>query len=564
MVSQIAIGRFVVRNPVPRSSIPEVASSSGCVTTARKSKNAPDLLSVIPLLFNGKLKIEEYHIISFGQLKGKKMNAKNSSDKFGSLRTGLTFDDVLLVPKYSDVKSRKETVTTTRLIKNIDLSIPIISANMDTVTESDMAIAMAREGGIGIIHRFMSLEEQVAQVSKVKRTESILIENPYTLNESATLSDVRKMMDDRSVGGILIVSKDGKLKGIVTTRDIRFHEDEDAKVTEIMTKRKELTVAPKKTTIEEAREIMERTKIEKLPLVDREDRLSGLITAKDILKRKRFPNATKDSKGRLRVGAAIGVKGDFLDRAKELEKVNVDVLVLDIAHGHSLYAVDAIRNIKKALDVPLIAGNVATQEGTLDLIRAGADAIKVGVGSGSICITRIVTGSGVPQLTALDDCAKVAKQNGVTLIADGGIRNSGDITKALVAGADSVMIGSLLAGTDESPGEIVYRGNYRYKVTRGMASAAARKDQLARKNSGKLAVDVAETDLTDYVPEGVEAIVPYKGSAVNVVRQLVGGLRSGLSYCGAGNLNELRKNGEFIRITEVGLKESLPHDVKEL
>ena len=271
-----------------------------------------------------------------------------------------------------------------------------------------------------------------------------------------------------------------KLKGIVTTRDIRFHEDGDTKVTEVMTKRKDLVVAPKKTTIEDAREIMEKTKIEKLPLVDREDRLSGLITAKDILKRKQYPNATKDSKGRLRVGAAIGVKGDFLERAREFEKVEVDVLVLDIAHGHSLHAIEAIRKIKKTLDIPLIAGNVATKEGTLDLIKAGADSVKVGVGSGSICITRIVTGSGVPQLTALVDCAQVAREYGVTLIADGGIRNSGDITKALVAGADTVMVGSLLAGTDESPGEIVYRGNFRYKVTRGMASMSARKEQLAK------------------------------------------------------------------------------------
>ncbi|HVB11633.1 MAG TPA: IMP dehydrogenase [Nitrososphaerales archaeon] len=472
----------------------------------------------------------------------------------------MTFDDVLLVPKYSKVDSRKDTVTSTRLAENIELSIPIISANMDTVTESDMAVAMAREGGIGIIQRFMSLEEQAAQVSKVKRTESILIENPYTLNESSTVSEVNRLMDERNVGGILIVSTDGKLRGIVTTRDMRFQDDDDTKVTEMMTKRKDLIVAPKRTTIEEALKIMEKTKIEKLPLVDRQDRLSGLITAKDILKRKQYPNATKDSKGRLRVGAAIGVKGDFLERARALEKVEVDVLVLDIAHGHSLHAIEAIRKIKKNLDIPLIAGNVATQQGTLDLIKAGADSIKVGVGSGSICITRIVTGSGVPQLTALVDCAQMTSEYGVTLIADGGIRNSGDITKALVAGADTVMVGSLLAGTDESPGEIVYRGNYRYKVTRGMASMAARKDQLARSSK----INVGNQEIDDYVPEGVEAIVPYKGSAVNVVRQLVGGLRSGLSYCGASNLQELRKNGEFVRITEVGLKESMPHDVKEL
>lgn len=485
------------------------------------------------------------------------MSEKKS--KLEGLRTGLTFDDVLLVPKFSKIRSRKDTVTTTRLVGDIELSIPIVSANMDTVTESEMAITMAKEGGMGIIHRFMGLEEQTLQVSRVKRTESILIENPYTLTESATIADVKHLMNERNVGGILIVSKNGTLKGIVTTRDIRFQEEGSVNVSEVMTKRKDLTVAPKKTTIEEALKIMEKTRIEKLPLVDRQDRLSGLITAKDILKRKQFPNATKDYKGRLRVGAAIGVKGDFIERAKGLEKVGTDVLVLDIAHGHSQHAIEAIRKIKKAVDVPLIAGNVATKDGVLDLIRAGADSIKVGVGSGSICITRVVTGSGVPQLTALDDCSKISREHGVTLIADGGIRNSGDITKALVAGADTVMVGSLLAGTDESPGEIVYRGNYRYKITRGMASAAARKDQISR--AGK---EILEADLSDYVPEGVEAIVPYKGSAVNVVRQLVGGLRSGLSYCGASNLKELRNNGEFIRITDVGLKESLPHDVKEL
>jgi len=304
---------------------------------------------------------------------------------------------------------------------------------------------------------------------------------------------------------------------------------------------------------------MQKTKIEKLPLVDSEDRLKALVTAKDILKRRLFPNSTKDSKGRLRVGAAIGVHGDFLERAKKLFEAQADVLVLDIAHGHSLHAIDAIKKIKKELpEVDLIAGNVATKEGAHDLIKAGADSIKVGVGSGSICITRIITGSGVPQLTAIMDCNKVAKDSGVTLIADGGIRNSGDITKALVAGADTVMVGSLLAGTDESPGEIVFRGDQRYKVTRGMASLTAKRDRLLREKSEQQG---SEEDLADYVPEGVEGIVPYRGGAVNVVRQLVGGLRSGMSYCGARNLEELRKRGKFIRITEVGLAESKPHDV---
>jgi len=485
------------------------------------------------------------------------LNQKN----LDNIRTGLTFDDVLLVPKYSEILSRKDAITRSALTKGIEMNIPIISANMDTVTEWEMAVAMAREGGIGIIHRFMELSEQVEQVKRVKRTESIVIESPYTLGPDAKVSDVRGLMSEKNVGGILIVDDDKKLKGIVTTRDLRFEDDPDLPVTKVMTGRAKLVVAPwKKTSIEKARDIMQDTKVEKLPLVDSDDRLRGLVTAKDILKRKQFPNATKDAKGRLRVGAAIGVKGDYLDRAKALEEAEVDVLVLDIAHGHSLHALEAIRRIKKILgrSIELIAGNVATRDGALDLIKAGADSIKVGVGSGSICITRIVTGSGVPQLTAISDCSKVTRDYGITCIADGGIRNSGDMTKALVAGADTVMVGSLLAGTDESPGEIVFRGNHRYKLTRGMASASARRDQLAHTQTS------AHEDLSDYVPEGVEAIVPYKGSAISVIRQLAGGLRSGLSYCGARNLKELRENSEFIRITEVGLAESKPHDVEQL
>ncbi|MGI0084444.1 MAG: IMP dehydrogenase, partial [Nitrososphaerales archaeon] len=467
-----------------------------------------------------------------------------------------------LIPRYSKVVSRQGADTSTRLTKKIELRIPMISANMDTVTEAEMAVAIAREGGIGIVHRFMSLEEQVAQVRKVKRMESIVIESPYSLGTSAKISDVKDLMREKNVGGILIIDDGGVLQGIVTTRDLRFSEDLGTAVTEVMTKRSDLVVARwGKTSIDQARKIMEDTKIEKLPLVDSQGRLKGLVTAKDILKRKEFPNATKDSKGRLRVGAAIGVRGDFLDRAKSLAKADVDVLVLDIAHGHSLHSMDAIKKIKRSLpDVELVAGNVATKEGAKDLIRAGADSIKVGVGSGSICITRIVTGSGVPQLTAVMDCSKVARDSGATVIADGGIRNSGDIAKALVAGADTVMLGSLLAGTDESPGEIVFRGDHRYKVTRGMASMAARKDRLARE--GVATKDsVQEADLVDYVPEGVEAIVPYKGGAISVIRQLAGGLRSGMSYCGAANLKEMRTNGKFIRITEVGLAESKPHDV---
>jgi IMP dehydrogenase len=442
---------------------------------------------------------------------------------------------------------------------------------MDTVTEANMAVAIAREGGIGIIHRFMKLQEQVAQVQKVKRMESIMIETPYSLGVEAKLSDVRKLMREKNVGGILIVDDQGRLEGIITTRDIRFVTNQNAPVSTLMTKRKDLVVGTwSKTTIKQAQDVMQDTRIEKLPLVDSKNKLRGLVTAKDILKRKEFPHATKDSKGRLRVGAAVGVKGDYLERANKLASADVDVLVLDIAHGHSEHAIEAIKKIKKTVPkIELIAGNVATREGARDLVRAGADSIKVGVGSGSICITRIVTGSGVPQLTAISDCSKIARDNGVTLIADGGIRNSGDIAKSLVAGANTVMIGSLLAGTDESPGEIVFRGNQRYKVTRGMASMAARRDQLEKegrlKAEGTLKEEELENhfdgDLSDYVPEGVEAIVPYKGGAVSVIRQLVGGLRSGMSYCGASNLKQMRANGRFIRVTDVGLAESNPHDV---
>ncbi len=488
-----------------------------------------------------------------------------------NLRTGLAFDDVLLVPRYSKINSRRDADTSTRLTSNIALSIPIISANMDTVTEASMAVAIAREGGVGVIHRFMRLEEQVAQVQKVKRMESIVIETPYSLGVEAKLSDVRRLMREKNVGGILIVNDQGRLEGIITTRDIRFVTNPNASVSTLMTKRKDLVVGTwSKTTIEQAQDIMQDTRIEKLPLVDSKNRLRGLVTAKDILKRKEYPRATKDSKGRLRVGAAVGVKGDYLERAEKLAEADVDVLVLDIAHGHSQHAIDATKKIKKTLpETDLIAGNVATREGARDLINAGADSIKVGVGSGSICITRIVTGSGIPQLTAISDCSRIARDNGITLIADGGIRNSGDIAKSVVAGADTVMIGSLLAGTDESPGEIVFRGNQRYKVTRGMASMAARRDQLEKEGrlkpegmrEGEDVENHAEVDLSDYVPEGVEAIVPYKGGAVSVIRQLVGGLRSGMSYCGASNLKQMRANGKFIRITNVGIAESNPHDV---
>ncbi len=469
---------------------------------------------------------------------------------------GITFDDVLLIPRRSAIISRKDTDLSTRLSRNIRLNMPIISANMDTVTEANMAIAIAREGGIGIIHRFMSVEQQVHEVEKVKRSESIVIEQPYTISPNNTVADAKNMMKDLGVSGLLVVDNEGRLSGIVTRRDVQFEQDKK-KIANIMTKN--VIKAQYGISIEEAKDILHKHRIEKLPLVDENNRVKGLITAKDINKMEEYPLASKDKKGRLLVGAAVGVKGDFMERTEALLEAGADIIVVDIAHGHSENAINAIKVIKKAFpNCELIAGNVATAEGTKDLIQAGADAVKVGVGSGSICITRIVTGSGVPQLTAIMDCAKVAKDYDIPIIADGGIRNSGDVTKALAAGASTVMVGSLLAGTDESPGVSITKNGKRYKIYRGMASFYA---SLGRKyrEEGELNI---EEDLNDYVPEGVEALVDYKGSVKDIIRHLVGGLRSGLSYCGARNITELQQNAKFIKMTTAGYIESMPHDVK--
>ncbi len=469
---------------------------------------------------------------------------------------GITFDDVLLIPRRSAIISRKDTDLSTRLSRNIRLNMPIISANMDTVTEANMAIAIAREGGIGIIHRFMSVEQQVHEVEKVKRSESIVIEQPYTISPNNTVIDAKNMMKELGVSGLLVVDNEGRLSGIVTRKDVQFEQDKK-KVANIMTKN--VIKAQYGISIEEAKDILHKHRIEKLPLVDENNRVKGLITAKDINKMEEYPLASKDKKGRLLVGAAVGVKGDFMERTEALLEAGADTIVVDIAHGHSENAINAIKVIKKAFpNCELIAGNVATAEGTKDLIQAGADAVKVGVGSGSICITRIVTGSGVPQLTAIMDCAKVAKDYDIPIIADGGIRNSGDVTKALAAGASTVMVGSLLAGTDESPGVSITKNGKRYKIYRGMASFYA---SLGRKyrEEGELNI---EEDLNDYVPEGVEALVDYKGSVKDIIRHLVGGLRSGLSYCGARNITELQQNAKFIKMTTAGYIESMPHDVK--
>ncbi|MFL6494433.1 MAG: IMP dehydrogenase [Nitrososphaera sp.] len=469
---------------------------------------------------------------------------------------GLTFDDVLLVPKRSPIVSRSQTSLRTKLSRNITLNIPIISANMDTVTESCMAIALAREGGIGIIHRFMTIEDQVDEILKVKRSESVMIEQPYTIKPDLTVAEAKKAMAEYSVSGLL-VEDEGKLLGIITRRDIIFENNNKLKVSELMTK--DIITAKVGITIDQAKEILHNKRIEKLPVVNDKRQIIGLITSKDILKMDQYPHASKDRKGRLLAGAAVGVKGDYLERTEALLEAGADIIVVDIAHGHSENAINTVHMIKKAFpDCELIAGNVATGEGSRDLIKAGVDAVKVGVGSGSICITRVVTGSGVPQLTAVIDSVKVARDHDIPIISDGGVRNSGDITKALAAGASSVMIGSLFGGTDESPGKTLVKNGKKYKMYRGMASFYA---SLGRKyrEAGPQVVD--SDDLNDYVPEGVEAMVPYNGSVVEIIRQMAGGLRSGLSYCGAKTIPEMQENAEFIRITAAGYVESQPHDV---
>jgi len=426
---------------------------------------------------------------------------------------------------------------------------------MDTVTESGMAIALAREGGIGIIHRFMAIEDQVDEILKVKRSESVMIEQPYTIKPDMSVAEAKKAMTDYGVSGLL-VEEEGKLAGIITRRDITFEKNNRRKVSEVMTK--EVITAKDGLTIEQAKDILHKQRIEKLPVVDDKRRIVGLITSKDILKMEQYPYASKDRKGRLLVGAAVGVKGDYLERTEALLEAGADVLVVDIAHGHSENAINTIHMIKKAFpNCELIAGNVATGDGANDLIKAGVDAVKVGVGSGSICITRVVTGSGVPQLTAVVDSVRVSRDHDIPVISDGGIRNSGDITKALAAGSSSVMVGSLFGGTDESPGKTLVKNGKKFKMYRGMASFYA---SLGRKyREGAQVID--SDDLNDYVPEGVEAMVPYKGSVVEIVRQLAGGLRSGLSYCGAKTIAEMQKNAEFIKMTSAGFIESQPHDV---
>ncbi len=469
------------------------------------------------------------------------------------MREGLSFDDVLLVPKRTPIQSRKDVDASTNLTKNIVLNIPLVSANMDTVTESTMAIALARAGGIGIVHRFLTIEEQVQEVLRVKRAENIIIEHPYTIPPHCTVKAAKQFMKTNQVSGLLVIDTTKKLLGIVTSRDLLFEESEQKEVRDVMSK--ELVTAPFGTSLENAKDILHKHRIEKLPLVDAHQHVAGLITTKDILNQTEYPRASKDIKGKLRVGAAIGIRDDYLLRAEALVTAGVDVLVVDIAHGHSDSAVSVVRELKtKFPQVDLIAGNVATAQGTKDLIEAGADAIKVGVGPGSVCTTRIVTGSGVPQLTAIMDCASAAGD--IPIIADGGIKNSGDIAKAIAAGASTVMLGGLLAGTDESPGFLVTKHGARYKILRGMASLGANMSRKSKENK--------QQDLNDYVAEGVEAMVPYRGSAVDVITNLIGGFRSGMSYCGARTIKEMQKNAEFMKMTASGMTESKPHDVDVL
>ena len=471
------------------------------------------------------------------------------------LDTAITYDDVLLVPQKSTVLPR-EVDLTTRLTKEITLNIPIISSAMDTVTESEMAIAIAREGGIGIIHKNMPIDVQAGQVDKVKRSESGMIRNPVTLLADKTIGDALIVMEEFKISGIPIVNGDNKLIGILTNRDLRFEPNPDIPVEEIMTK-ENLITAPVGTDLDKAEKILQNYKIEKLPVVDKKGILRGLITFKDIQKRKKFPNACKDEYGRLRVGAAVGVTRDTIERVQALKEAGVDVIAIDTAHGHSAGVLDMVKAIKKKTGVELIAGNVATAAATLDLIKAGADCVKIGIGAGSICTTRVIAGVGVPQMTAIIECASEAMKHNIPVIADGGLKQTGDVPKAIAGGADTVMIGGMFAGVDESPGEKVLYEGRSYKMYRGMGSISA-----MREGSKDRYFQDVEDDIKKLVPEGIEGIVPAKGPLSETIYQLVGGLRAAMGYCGAKNIKTMKTNTSFVQITNAGLKESHPHDVK--
>lgn len=473
------------------------------------------------------------------------------------MREGLTYNDVLLVPRYSDIATRKSLSTQTRLSRRITLNTPIVSANMDTVTEAKMATKMAELGGIGIIHRFLTIEQQVAQVARVKRSHNFFISDPYTMRENATLADVRAEIVNRGVNSFLVINEAGRLAGMLTPRDLLFEENSQTLVSELMTPFERLivkTVEPgARIDYEEARELLRKHRLEKLPLVYSDRNIAGLITSKDIHKRMEYPLAVKDASGRLLVGAAVGVKNDYLERAGELVKAGVDVLVIDIAHGHSKFLIETLSDLKSNYpQVDIIAGNVATGPATRDLILAGADSIKVGVGPGSTCSTRIVTGSGVPQLTAVLDARAEALNHNVPIIADGGVRTSGDIVKALAAGAATVMLGGMIAGCEESPGLIRLKDGQKVKILRGMASF----DAAMNRQSSEAGYSV---DLDSYVPEGIETVSPYKGQVADIIAQLLGGVRSGMSYLGARTIEEMEEKADFIRMSGAGWNESTPH-----
>ncbi len=469
----------------------------------------------------------------------------------------LTYDDVLIKPKRSTLLSRSEAITKTRLTKKINLNIPIISSNMDTVSESEMAVAMARLGGISIIHRFLTIEENIEEIKRVKRAQNFIVADPYTIEPHKTIEEAKKFIAEKGVSGLLVANGDRKLKGILSKRDFIFVTDDNQLVEQVMTFREKLIVGDRNTHFAEAREKMSQYKIEKLPLVDENNVIIGLITTDDIKNLIDYPLANIDAGGRLMVGGSVGVHGDYLERAQELVKAGADVLVVDIAHGHSEMMFNALKNLReKCGGTQIIAGNIATAEAARDLCEAGVDAVKVGVGPGTICITRLVTGCGVPQLTAVMEVAEVAKKYGVPVIADGGIQKSGDIVKALGAGADSVMLGGLLAGTKESPGVVMTRGGKKYKVCRGSASfaVAQRRQKVQQENK----------NLSEVVPEGVESIVPYKGPVAELVGQLVGGLKSGMSYTNSHTISELQNNSDFVQITSAGSRESGAHDLLEV
>ena len=476
-----------------------------------------------------------------------------NSDKF--LYEALTYDDVLLVPGYSEILPR-DTNTSTQLTKNIRLNIPLVSAAMDTVTESELAIAIALEGGLGFIHKNMTIEQQAAQVKKVKRSQSGMILDPITLNVDAKVRDAQQIMNEYSIGGIPVVDENRFLKGILTNRDLRFIKDPNREIKDIMTVNNLIT-AKAGITLEQAEEILQEYKIEKLPIVDDENHLMGLITYKDILKRRDKPNACKDEFGRLRVGAAVGVTADIAQRVEALKNAGVDVISIDTAHGHSKGVIETLKKIKSLFpDLDVIVGNIATPEAAKALAEAGADAVKVGVGPGSICTTRVIAGVGVPQLSAVYECAEALKGTYVSVIADGGIRYSGDVVKAIAAGADSIMIGSLLAGTDEAPGEMIIFEGRKFKSYRGMGSLEAMES-----GSKDRYFQDAEENVKKLVPEGIVGRVAFKGLVAEVLYQLVGGLQAGMGYCGTNSIEDLQKNGKFVKITAAGVRESHPHDI---